>query len=104
MTTAVTLFTYVVMSVTLSRTVSVRIPEELCVRIAALVKQTRRSQGDIVREVRERELANLGWAFRISAKVRDHRVGRVRAVSSDKVDLMLRVNGETSGHALESVS
>lgn len=64
----------------LGRPVSVRLPEDLRDRVEALAKATRRSQGDIVREVLERDLSSLEWEQRIIARASDLRSGRVQAV------------------------
>lgn len=65
----------------LGRPISVRLPEELRERIEALAKATRRSQGDIVREVLERELSDLEWEQRMIARAADLRSDRVQAVT-----------------------
>lgn len=64
----------------LGRPISVRLPEDLRERVEALAKATRRSQGDIVREVLERDLSELEWEQRIIARTADLRSGRVQAV------------------------
>jgi RHH-type rel operon transcriptional repressor/antitoxin RelB len=58
----------------------VRLPEGLRRRIEALAQATRRSQGDVVREVLERDLSELEWEQRIIARTADLRSGRVQAV------------------------
>ncbi len=65
----------------LGRPISVRLPEDLRERVEALAKATRRSQGDVVREVLERDLSELEWEQRIIARAADLRSGRVQAVS-----------------------
>lgn len=64
----------------LGRPISVRLPEELRARVEALAKATRRSQGDVVREILERDLSGLEWEQRITARAADLRSGRVQAV------------------------
>lgn len=64
----------------LGRPISVRLPDDLRERIDALAKATRRSQGDIVREVLERDLSELEWEQRIIAGAANLRSGRVQAV------------------------
>lgn len=64
----------------LGRPISVRLPEDLRERVEALAQATRRSQGDIVREVLERDLSELEWEQRIIARTADLRSGRARAV------------------------
>lgn len=64
----------------LGRPISVRLPEDLRERVEALAKATRRSQGDVVREVLERDLSELEWEQRIIARAADLRSGRVQAV------------------------
>lgn len=64
----------------LGRPISVRLPEDLRARVEALATATRRSQGDVVREILERDLSGLEWEQRITARVADLRSGRVQAV------------------------
>lgn len=70
----------------LGRPISVRLPEGLRERVEALARATRRSQGDIVREVLERDLSKLEWEQRIIARAADLRSGRVQAVPLDVVE------------------
>lgn len=67
-------------SAPLGRPISVRLPEDLRLRISALAKATRRSQGDVVREVLERELASLEWEQRIAARASELRSGLAESV------------------------
>ncbi|SDM98048.1 RHH-type transcriptional regulator, rel operon repressor / antitoxin RelB [Cryobacterium flavum] len=67
-------------SAPLGRPMSVRLPDDLRARVEALAKATRRSQGDVVREVLERDLAELEWEHGIIARAADLRSGRVQAV------------------------
>lgn len=67
-------------STPLGRPISVRLPEDLRERVEALAKATRRSLGDVVREVLERDLSELEWEQRIVARAADLRSGRVQAV------------------------
>ncbi|MHA3685412.1 type II toxin-antitoxin system RelB family antitoxin [Leucobacter sp. HY1910] len=67
-------------SAPLGRPISVRLPEALRERVEALAKATRRSQGDIVREVLERDLAELEWEQRIVSRSADLRSGRAKTV------------------------
>ena len=73
-------------SAPLGRPISVRLPEELRSRIAALAKASRRSQGDIVREVLERDLASLEWEQRIAARTADLRSGRVESIPLENIE------------------
>ena len=63
-----------------------RLPEDLRERIEALAKATRRSQGDVVREVLERDLSELEWEQRIIARAADLRSGRVQGIPLAVVD------------------
>lgn len=76
------------MSITspLGRPVSVRLPEDLRARIEALATATRRSQGDVVREVLERDLEKLEWEQRLIANTADLRSGRVQAVPLEALE------------------
>ena len=69
--------------------ISVRLPNDLRQRIATLAKQTRRSQGDVVREILERDLDSLEWEHRIADRARAHRAGDITAVPSAEVDRLL---------------
>jgi RHH-type transcriptional regulator, rel operon repressor / antitoxin RelB len=71
---------YMSSEIPLGRPISVRLPEGLRERIEALAKATRRSQGDIVREVLERDLSELEWEQRIITRTADLRSGRAHAV------------------------
>ncbi|HMM83416.1 MAG TPA: ribbon-helix-helix domain-containing protein [Terrimesophilobacter sp.] len=64
----------------LGRPISVRLPDDLRERIEALAKASRRSQGDVVREVLERDLSELEWEQRIITSAADLRSGRVQTV------------------------
>lgn len=64
----------------LGRPISVRLPDDLRERVEALAKATRRSQGDVVREVLERDLSELEWEQRIIARAADLRSGRVQTI------------------------
>lgn len=64
----------------LGRPISVRLPQDLRERVEVLAKATRRSQGDIVREVLERDLTKLEWEQRIISRAADLRSGRMQAV------------------------
>ena len=64
----------------LGRPISVRLPEDLRERLEALAKATRRSLGDVIREVLERDLSELEWEQRIIARSADLRSGRVQSV------------------------
>lgn len=77
---------YMSASAPLGRPISVRLPEDLRGRVEALAKATRRSQGDVVREVLERDLPKLEWEQRIVARAADLRSGRLRAVSLSDVE------------------
>jgi RHH-type rel operon transcriptional repressor/antitoxin RelB len=93
------------MAMTLGRPISVRLPDDLRERIAALAKATRRSQGDVVREVLERDLAALEWEQRIADRARAHRAGTVTAVPASEVDQALGLEGVApADDALDSIS
>lgn len=64
----------------LGRPISVRLPEDLRERVEALAKATRRSQGDVVREVLERDLSELEWEQRIIDRAADARSGREQGI------------------------
>jgi len=81
-------------SSSLGRPISVRLTEDLRTRIEALAAATRRSQGDIVREVLERDLATLEWEQRIAARAVDLRSGRVKTVPLEMVERELGLFGE----------
>gem|GEM_PF-2484714 len=83
----------VYMTPTLGPPVSVRLPDDLRQRIAVLAKETRRSQGDVVREILERDLGSLEWEHRVADRARAHRAGEVTAVSSVEVDRLLGLEG-----------
>lgn len=80
----------------LGRPISVRLPEELRARVEALASATRRSQGDIVREVLERDLSQLEWEYRINERAADLRAGRSRAIPLDEIERELGLDGEPS--------
>ena len=92
------------MASTLGNPISVRLPRELRERVAVLARATRRSQGDVVREVLERDLASLEWELRIADRAAAHRAGRVEAVPAEEVDRQLGLEGEPAADALKSVS
>ncbi|WP_111719087.1 ribbon-helix-helix protein, CopG family [Homoserinimonas sp. OAct 916] len=76
----------------LGRPISVRLPEDLRERVEALAKATRRSKGDVVREVLERDLSELEWEQRIIDRAADLRSGRVQAVPLIVVERELGLN------------
>lgn len=92
------------MASTLSNPISVRLPEELRERVAQLARATRRSQGDVVREVLERDLASLEWELRISERAAAHRAGTIKSVPAEEVDRLLGIEDEPAADALGSVS
>lgn len=92
------------MSSPLSSPISVRLPLELRERIAVLARTTRRSQGDVIREILERDLAALEWEQRIADRAADHRAGRIQAVPSAEVDRMLGIESPPPDDAIDSVS
>lgn len=77
---------YMSASSPLGRPVSVRLPQELRERIEALAAVTRRSQGDVVREVLERDLERLEWEHRLIATAADLRSARVQAVPLEDLE------------------
>ena len=89
---------------TLGSPLSVRLPKDLRDRVAALARTTRRSQGDIVREVLERDLAALEWEQRISDRAAAHRAGNTTAVSAEEVDRQLGFEGEPAADAIDTIS
>ncbi|RAX20019.1 MULTISPECIES: ribbon-helix-helix protein, CopG family [Actinomyces] len=92
------------MSSTLGSPISVRLPKDLRDRVAALARTTRRSQGDIVREVLERDLAALEWEQRISDRAAAHRAGRATAISAEEVDQQLGLEGDPAADAIDTIS
>ncbi|MBX3094494.1 MAG: ribbon-helix-helix protein, CopG family [Cryobacterium sp.] len=79
-------------SAPLGRPISVRLPEELRERLEALATATRRSLGDIVREVLERDLSELEWEHRLIASAADLCSGRVQSVPLAVVERELGLN------------
>lgn len=77
----------------LGRPISVRLPEDLRERIEALALATRRSQGDVVREVLERDLVRLEWEQRLISSAAHLRAGRVQAVPLEDVERDLGLIG-----------
>ncbi len=88
----------------LSAPISVRLPEDLRERIAVIAHDTRRSQGDVVREVLERDLADLEWELRIAERVADLRSGRRRALTTEEVDAELGPAGDPTQADLDAIS
>jgi len=76
----------VAVATSLGRPISVRLPEDMRKRVEALAVATRRSQGDVVREVLERDLAALEWEQRIVARAADLRSRRVQAVPLEALE------------------
>ncbi|GAA1863455.1 hypothetical protein GCM10009715_08370 [Paeniglutamicibacter psychrophenolicus] len=83
---------YMSTSTPLGRPISVRLPEDLRERVEALARATRRSLGDVVREVLERDLSELEWEQRIVARAADLRSGRVQAVPLAVIEHELGLN------------
>lgn len=92
------------MTPALGAPISVRLPDDLRERVAVLARETRRSQGDIVREALERDLASLEWEQRIAERAAAHRAGRIRAVPAGEVDRQLGIDGDPAPDSLESIS
>lgn len=91
-------------STPLGRPISVRLPEEVRERIEALATATRRSQGDVVREVLERELANLEWEQRIITRTADMRSGRVQTVPLEAIERDLGlIDSPTDSRVLDEI-
>jgi RHH-type rel operon transcriptional repressor/antitoxin RelB len=88
----------------LSAPISVRLPEDLRERIAVIARNTRRSQGDVVREVLERDLADLEWELRIAERAADLRSGRRRALTATEVDAELGPAGDPTQADLDAIS
>lgn len=84
---------YMGTSTPLGRRISVRLPEDLRERVEALARATRRSLGDVVREVLERELSELEWEQRIVARAVDLRPGRDQAVPLAVIEHELGLSG-----------
>lgn len=94
----------VYMTAELGRPLSVRLPEELRARVAAVATATRRSQGDVVREVLERDLGRLEWEQRVSERAAAHRSGRAAAVPAAEVDRLLGLEGiSPAADALDNI-
>ena len=83
---------YMSTSTPLGRPISVRLPEDLRERVEALARATRRSLGDVVREVLERDLSELEWEQRIVARAADLRSGRGQAVPLTVIEHELGLN------------
>ena len=77
----------------LGRPLSVRVPEDLRERISALATATRRSEGDIVREVLERDLVRFEWEQRIAERAADLRGGREQTVPLVDLERELGIHG-----------
>ena len=93
------------MATTLGPPISVRLPEELRRRVAEIARATRRSQGDVVREVLERDLGDLEWELRIADRARAHRAGEATAVPATEVDRALGLDSVTpAADALASIT
>ncbi|WP_412768297.1 ribbon-helix-helix protein, CopG family [Actinomyces israelii] len=88
----------------LSAPISVRLSSELRERVAVPACATRRSQGDIVREVLERGPPSLEWELRAADRAAAHRAGLVEAIPAEKVDRLPGFEGEPAADALESAS
>jgi len=92
------------MATTVGRPLSVRLPDDLRARIAVLAEATRRSQGDVVREVLERDLGRLEWEHRVADRARAHRAGTVAAIPAAEVDRLLGLEGiPPADDALDSI-
>lgn len=93
------------MSVTLGQPVSVRLPDDLLERVTALAQVTRRSRGDVIREILEDHLHDAEWEHRVADRARQHRAGTQTAVSAEEVDKILGLEGTVpSADALASIS
>jgi len=93
------------MTATLGSPITVRLPEELRARVEEVALATRRSKGDVVREVLERDLGNLEWELRIADRARAYRAGDLQAVPASEVDHLLGLDGATpASDALDSIS
>lgn len=75
------------------RRLSMRLPEDLRAWVAAIVAVTRRSQGDVVREILERDLGMLEWEQRVAERTAAHRSGCAAAVPAAEVDRILGPDG-----------
>lgn len=73
----------------LGRPLSVRLPDDLRDRIGVLAAATRRSEGDVVRELLERALGGLEWEQRIAERAADLRAGRAQTVPLADVERQL---------------
>lgn len=95
-TPVTTLCTMMTMSAVspLGRPISMGLPEELRGRITTLAAATRRSQGDAVREVLERDLARLEWALCVGQEAADLRAGRVANIPLGHIEAELDLSGE----------
>lgn len=78
----------------LGRPISVRLPEGLRVRIETLATASRRSQGDVVRELIEREISDLEWEQRIAARAVELRSGRMQTVPLGEIERDLGLTGK----------
>jgi len=93
------------MTATLESSITVRLPEELRMRVEGVALATRRSKGDVVREVLERDLGNLEWELRVAERARAHRAGDLQAIPASEVDHQLGFDGAApASDALDSIS
>ena len=72
---------------------TVRIPETLRARIVAIASTLRRSQGDIVREILEREIPQVEWENRILERAKAVREGSATIITADELDEALGLVG-----------
>ena len=92
------------MSTALGSPLAVRLPSDLRERIATLAKATRRSQGDVVRQVLERDLGRLEWETRIAERAAAVRAGLVEPIPDSEVRKELGLPAEPDSDALSWIS
>ncbi|MGO1264335.1 type II toxin-antitoxin system RelB family antitoxin [Microbacterium sp.] len=84
---------------------AVRLPVELRERVSQLAAATRRSQGDVIREVLERDLSRLEFEHRVLERAAAVRSGSVQAIPAADVDRMLGLeDASVPAGALDDVS
>lgn len=82
-----------------------RLPVELRERVSQLAAATRRSQGDVIREVLERDLSRLEFEHRVLERAAAVRSGSVQPVSAADTDRMLGLeDAPVPASALDDVS